>query len=86
MKPFAVVVVALLSVGASCHEPTRVTASSLPDVAICEHLAKLGCASGLDSSCSIAFARMRQLATVNDACLLAALTKASVTACGVGCP
>jgi hypothetical protein len=76
------------AIGAACSKADVITQPAPPDVALCQHLAAIGCSSGADSSCGVALARARFLGPVPDACLLAASTRAAVVACGplVGCP
>lgn len=80
---------AIFATGASCHRDAPGTppgAAGLGDVAVCEHLAQVGCQAGRDSSCAIALARLRSLGPVNDACLIEAGSRTQVSQCGVECP
>jgi hypothetical protein len=86
LPPLLVLLLAALSVGASCSR--RPIAAGPADGDVCGHLAALGCATGVSPSCGVALARARTLGTVPDACLLAAHDRAGVRACGplVECP
>lgn len=76
---------ATAALGASCHRDPPVPVAASSDSALCQHLAALGCRTGLDSSCPVALARMRLLGPVPDACLMAATTPAGIHSCGLEC-
>jgi len=69
--------------------PPPASDASAPSVALCAHLAALGCQEGIAANCAtvVDHVQAERLADLHVACLMAAQTKAASRACrSVACP